>query len=99
MVLKIPQHSNNNIMSLLSGSDVKSFVFSNQNIASWLSFDSPHKQTHSFEIQFVTPFVGDTFEWNVKGQPKKGYVVGNGEKNIITYLNSVGQMGKKKKII
>ena len=57
------------------------------------------KQTHSFEIQFVTPFVGDTFEWNVKGQPKKGYVVGNGEKNIITYLNSVGQMGKKKKII
>ena len=57
------------------------------------------KQTHSFEIQFVTPFVGDTFEWNVKGQPKKGYVVGNGEKNIITYLNSVGQMGKKKRII
>ena len=42
---------------------------------------------------------GDLIEWNVKGQPKKGYVVGNGEKNIITYLNSVGQIGKKKRII
>ncbi len=45
------------------------------------------KQTHSLDIQFKSPFVNDTFEWKVEGKPSKGYSVGDGETNIITFLN------------
>ena len=46
------------------------------------------KQTHSLEIQFLSPFVGDELIWNEIGKPKKGYVIKEGEKNILTYLQN-----------
>lgn len=54
------------------------------------------KQTHSLEIQFVSPFVGDVFERNSNSAPSKGYVVSGGEKNLITHLQSVGTSIKKR---
>ena len=54
------------------------------------------KQTHSLEIQFVSPFVGDKFEWNKKKSPSKGYVVSDGDKNLITHLQSNQHNSKKR---
>ena len=41
-----------------------------------------NKQQHHLDVLFTQPFVDDKLEWNVKGQPKKGYKVING-KNVI----------------
>ncbi len=58
------------------------------------------KQTHSLEIQFLSPFVGDELIWNEIGKPKKGYVIKEGEKNILTYLqNEDIRLKKKKRVI
>ena len=40
------------------------------------------KQQHHLKVFFTQPFVDDRLEWNVKGQPKKGYKVLNGKHNI-----------------
>jgi len=55
------------------------------------------KQTHSLEIQFVSPFVGDELIWNEVGKPKKGYTIKDGEKNLLTNLISEVRTTKKKK--
>ena len=56
------------------------------------------KQTHSLEIQFVSPFVGDELIWNEVGKTKKGYTINDGEKNLLTNLISKIRTTKKKVI-
>ena len=51
--------------------------------------------THNIDIRFKSPYVEDGFNWNVKGNPKKGYTLKNGKRWLITYLNS--KNGTKKK--
>ena len=45
-------------------------------------------QTHTLEIVFETPMVGDVLEWNVKGKPKKGYKVIDGETSTVVEMDS-----------
>jgi len=53
-------------------------------------------QTHSIEVIFDTPMVGDDLEWNVKGKPKKGYRIIEGETSTIVELDSSDKRSKKK---
>ncbi len=46
------------------------------------------KQTHQLEIHFKSPIVNDTFEWNEKGNPKKGYEIGEGKTDIVFSIDS-----------
>ena len=63
-------------------------------------FLSNTSQTHSLEIQILSLFVGDELIWNEIGKPKKGYVIKEGEKNILTYLqNEEVRLKKKKRVI
>ena len=52
------------------------------------------KQTHQLEIHFRSPVVDDTFQWNEKGNPKKGYEVGDGRTDIVFSIDS-GDKRKK----
>jgi len=52
------------------------------------------KQKHQLDIRFKSPYVGDGFEWNEKGKPKKGYKIINGSKSLITELVSNSQTKK-----
>ena len=46
------------------------------------------KQTHQLEIHFKSPIVNDTFGWNEKGNPKKGYEIGEGKTDIVFSIDS-----------
>ena len=46
---------------------------------------------------FQSPYVNDILEWNVKGKPKKGYKVIEGDKNLITDIVLKDNRGKSKK--
>ena len=55
-----------------------------------------NKTTHQLEIQFKSPFVGDIFEWNVKGKPKKGYWIIDGKDTLSIDMSSVNKRIKQK---
>ncbi len=44
-----------------------------------------------------TPYVNDIFKWNVKGKPKKGYQIIEGDKNLLTDIVLKDNRGKSKK--
>ena len=46
------------------------------------------KQTHSLDIRFNSPYVGDELQWNVKGKPKNGYKLIDGTKDLVTFFES-----------
>lgn len=52
------------------------------------------KQTHQLEIHFRSPIVSDTFTWNEKGNPQKGYEIGDGQTDIVFTMDS-GDRRKK----
>ena len=55
-----------------------------------------YKQTHSLDIRFNSPYVGDELKWNVKGKPKNGYKLIDGTKDLVTFFESTNT---KKNII
>ena len=58
-----------------------------------------NKTTHQLEIQFKSPFVGDIFEWNVKGKQKKGYRIIDGKDTLSIDMSSLNKRIKQKKRI
>ena len=55
------------------------------------------KNTHSIDIVFQSPIVNDNLIWNDTGNPKKGYEVVNGHKNMTVELNSGNKRTQKKR--
>jgi site-specific DNA recombinase len=53
------------------------------------------KQSHRLVVHFNTPYVDDRFEWKDKGNPKKGYTVSEGSKDIVCMLDSRNRRTKK----
>ena len=49
------------------------------------------KHTVSLKIQFNSNFVGDTFEWNEIGKPKKGYKITKGKDIKIVELTNTNK--------
>ena len=55
------------------------------------------KNTHNVEIVFQSPIVNDNLIWNEKGNPKKGYKIVDGHKNMTIQLNSSDKRTQKKR--
>lgn len=56
-------------------------------------------QTHSIEIVFESPLVGDALEWNEKGKPKKGYRIIDGTDTEVVHLDSSDKRLKKERTV
>lgn len=80
----------------LSIEDKKKFL---EGLVDKISVKTKDKQTHQIKIKFSSPFVNDKIEWNVKGNPKKGYKVIEGVKDYdLTLEQKDGpKLGTKKK--
>ena len=57
--------------------------------------ETKDRQTHQVEIYFKSPYVGDIFEWNEIGKPKKGYKVFEGNDVSVIELLSINKRLKK----
>ena len=53
------------------------------------------RQTHQLNIKFRSPYVGDSLEWNEKGNPKKGYKIIGGDKFLVVDVNTIDRRLKK----
>lgn len=54
------------------------------------------KQTHQLNIKFRSPYVGDSLEWNEKGNPKKGYKIIGGDEFVLIDVDSIDRRLKKR---
>lgn len=54
------------------------------------------KHQHSLEIVFAAPYVDDKLIWKQKNNPKKGYSIEDGQKDILLSFNSADKRLKKK---
>jgi site-specific DNA recombinase len=84
--------------------DLKSSNWSNEEKRTFLEgvldkieVTTKDKHTHILNMVFQSPYVNDILEWNVKGKPKKGYKVIEGDKNLITDIVLKDNRGKSKK--
>ena len=57
--------------------------------------ETKDRQTHQVEIYFKSPYVGDIFEWNEIGKPKKGYKIFEGNDVSVIELLSIDKRLKK----
>ena len=80
----------------LSVEDKKKFL---EGLVDKITVKTKDKQTHQIKIKFSSPYVNDKIEWNVKGNPKKGYKVIEGVKDYDFTLEQKDgpQLGTKKK--
>ena len=79
----------------MSVEDKKKFL---DGIVDQIVVKTKDKQTHTIEVKFNSPYVGDSLEWNNKGSPKDGYSIIEGKKHFICEIDTSNKRTKKKTI-